>query len=708
MPNIPGTPGNDSLDGTQGDDTITGGDGNDTLNGLDGNDLLIGDDGDDVLDGGAGNDTLIGGPGNDTIYGGSGQDIAYIDDDSGHDVIDLGTSPNIKMENYETTIGPENDEPDDGYVRDVGDKLDGSGLTQDTAVILEDFRAGSVTWGTGSVDFKGVEHVYTGSGNDVLDARGMGHRTDGATGYYQERNGVGLHGGAGDDTIYGSDLRDTLDGGVGNDVIHGGAGDDLILSSPGDDTVYGGDGNDGIRWSADGGTTLNGGTAYHDVAYGGAGDADAINMLDDATGPRDIHVVITNSEQIGADGYAIDQYGNQLDFYEFNRVITGAGNDFIDASKAQVSNGIGAGIFAGDGDDTVYGSDGNDQIFAGSGANVIRGGRGDDTIYLDQYSWNPSHDTVIFRNGDGHDTIAGVQPPAVDGNGDYESLLKINISGQRDANGNPIAITDIVVDTVDVDGGTHVRFTFPSGDTIVLKGNNWSALDVNKFNTPGALGSIFDFAPICFVRGTVIACASGPVAVEDLRIGDLVQTRDHGLRPIRWIGKRHLGVEELEALPQFRPIRIRAGALGAGLPERDLSLSPQHRVLVRSAIAQRMFGTAEVLVAAKQLLGLDGITRLEAGAVDYFHFLCDDHEIVFSNGAETETLYTGAEALRSVGPAAQHEIFALFPELRDGPLGDPARPIVRGQKARQMAARHARNHRPLLDRSAESCTWSGL
>ncbi|KRW97185.1 hypothetical protein AQY21_05000 [Paracoccus sp. MKU1] len=107
------------------------------------------------------------------------------------------------------------------------------------------------------------------------------------------------------------------------------------------------------------------------------------------------------------------------------------------------------------------------------------------------------------------------------------------------------------------------------------------------------------------------------------------------------------------------------------MPTGDLVVSPQHRILARSHIAQTMFGTAEVLVAAKQLLALDGIEIAEdLSEVEYYHILFDHHEIVFSNGAETESLYTGAEALRVVGPAAAQEILALFPELRGAPASD--------------------------------------
>ncbi len=208
-----------------------------------------------------------------------------------------------------------------------------------------------------------------------------------------------------------------------------------------------------------------------------------------------------------------------------------------------------------------------------------------------------------------------------------------------------------------------------------------------------------DLAPFCFGNGTMIDTDQGPRPVEDLRSGDLVRTRDDGFQPITWIGRRRLRAAELEQQPRFRPIRIRAGALGPSIPQNDLIVSPQHRVLVRSRIAQRMYGKSEVLVPAKDLLELDGVC-VETGArgVTYHHLLFQQHEIVFSNGAETESLLPGPEALKSVGEAALNEIFSLFPDLAEvNPVrATPARPIARGRQGRRMVWRHIKNGKPLL------------
>lgn len=219
-----------------------------------------------------------------------------------------------------------------------------------------------------------------------------------------------------------------------------------------------------------------------------------------------------------------------------------------------------------------------------------------------------------------------------------------------------------------------------------------SYLSGGTFIFPGQL------AVPCFTRGTLIATPSGEIAIERLRVGDLVLTRDHGAQPIRWIGMRRLGERELAANGKLRPIRIASGALGGGLPAADLTVSPQHRILVRSKIAQRMFGQAEVLVAARQLLQVEGIDVVEGpGEVTYFHVLFDRHEVILANGAEAESFYTGPNGLRAMPPAAREEILAILPELAAGDhQPQPARALLPGRAARRMVARHLRNGRVLL------------
>ncbi|WP_425093107.1 Hint domain-containing protein [Tropicimonas sp. S265A] len=202
----------------------------------------------------------------------------------------------------------------------------------------------------------------------------------------------------------------------------------------------------------------------------------------------------------------------------------------------------------------------------------------------------------------------------------------------------------------------------------------------------------------CFTAGTRIATPNGPVLVEDLRKGDLVLTSDHGAQPVRAVLSRAVTLAELEANANLTPVMITAGALGANLPAQDLCVSPQHRMLVASPIVERMFGTAQALVSARKLCGLPGIFPTEARIpITYFHLVFDRHEVIFANGAPTESLYAGPGALAALSPEAAEELRTLFPELfqRHG-RPSSARFIPSGKQQRRLAFRHEKNGKPLV------------
>ncbi|WP_232831247.1 Hint domain-containing protein [Pseudogemmobacter bohemicus] len=202
----------------------------------------------------------------------------------------------------------------------------------------------------------------------------------------------------------------------------------------------------------------------------------------------------------------------------------------------------------------------------------------------------------------------------------------------------------------------------------------------------------------CFTSGTLLATEHGQRRIEDLQIGDTVLTMDHGSRRIEWIACRQVDSATLLRKPSLAPIRIRAGALGGGLPTEDLIVSPQHRVLVRSRLAIRMFDGHEVLVAAKHLVGIPGIEVVTDGApVTYWHLLLDQHEVVFSNGAPTETLFTGPEAMRAMSAGQREEILTLFPDCIERALAAPARQLANGRRSRSMVRRTIAHNLQLLE-----------
>lgn len=167
----------------------------------------------------------------------------------------------------------------------------------------------------------------------------------------------------------------------------------------------------------------------------------------------------------------------------------------------------------------------------------------------------------------------------------------------------------------------------------------------------------------CFTPGTRIATPKGEVAVERLRVGDRVLTRDNGIKTIRWFGQKKLDHLQLKTLRELRPIEIRAGALGGGQPERDMKVSPMHRILVRSEVARAHFGQSEVFVAAIDLVKLDGISIAEVPYVTYVHFMCDQHEVVLSDGTWSESFQPGDLSLKGMDQRQREELFGLFPDL---------------------------------------------
>ncbi|GEM_PF-1529139 len=208
----------------------------------------------------------------------------------------------------------------------------------------------------------------------------------------------------------------------------------------------------------------------------------------------------------------------------------------------------------------------------------------------------------------------------------------------------------------------------------------------------------------CFASGTLIATMKGEVRVEDLRPGDRILTMDHGFQPLRWAGSQHLCAHDLVRHEHLRPIRIRKEATGLSHLAQDLIVSPQHRIMIASKVAQRMFDSSEILIAAKQLLALDGIDIAhDIHEVTYHHILFEHHEVVFANGIHAESLYLDGEAMKALSPAGREQIVTLFPELAlPGFALQSCRPIVAGKRAEKVAFRHSKNRKPLVVLGAHS------
>ncbi len=222
-------------------------------------------------------------------------------------------------------------------------------------------------------------------------------------------------------------------------------------------------------------------------------------------------------------------------------------------------------------------------------------------------------------------------------------------------------------------GGFSAATTYAAG----VQPHSVTTADVNGDGTPDVIVadasggvSVLLNIPIaaCYLRGTRIATPAGEVAIETLRIGDAVSVHSGASRPIRWIGRRSYAGRFAARNQAVLPVLIRAGALagvlGAGLPHRDLMVSPQHAMYFDG-----------VLVPAAALVNGVSIVRLSAcDQIDYFHIEFATHDVIFAEGAPSESFLD--DNSRGLFENA-HEFALLYPDA-PAPGGFCARKVEAG------------------------------
>jgi hypothetical protein len=150
--------------------------------------------------------------------------------------------------------------------------------------------------------------------------------------------------------------------------------------------------------------------------------------------------------------------------------------------------------------------------------------------------------------------------------------------------------------------------------------------------TTGTLITLEAGAP-CYRGGTRIQTRRGEIAVEELRIGDLVQTVLGGqtglgetAAPIVWIGQRHVDCARHLQPRRVWPVGVAAGAFGPGRPHTELFLSPDHAVYVN-----------EVLIPIRYLINQSSITQVPMDQVTYYHIELPQHGVVLAQGLPAES-----------------------------------------------------------------------
>ncbi len=165
----------------------------------------------------------------------------------------------------------------------------------------------------------------------------------------------------------------------------------------------------------------------------------------------------------------------------------------------------------------------------------------------------------------------------------------------------------------------------------------------------------------CFLEGTRIATPAGERAVETLGIGDVISTADGGIAPVRWLGRRTLrpdgenGYRFADPLV-YQPIRIRAGALGEGLPVRDLLVSMDHAVLIDGLPVQ----------ACALVNGVSVIREIRLPACfTYYHVELSGHALILAEGVPAETFVDNVARMGFDNWAEHEALYGREPSIAE-------------------------------------------
>ena len=390
--------------------------------------------------------------------------------------------------------------------------------------------------------------------------------------------------------------------------------------------------------------------------------------------------------------------------------ITGtAGDDYIapDAADPALQTTEDADtVNGGEGNDTIIGGGGNDTLFGGNGDDAVSGGDGDDTISNDGAAGTDNDsmfggagaDTITYDNTSGNAYVDGGAGDDIIDMGDFNSsgVGTLNISsgvGNDSVTGFQFGVdqlyigdvdpSTIVVTKIGIDDGPFGPYdnlftvTVPGVGIFTIQDER-TFLQLTETEIRAAFVDSSEYAapvdPVCLTAGTLVSVAQGEQTVESLQIGDMVQTRDHGLQAVRWVGIRRFA-----AVGTHAPVVISKGALGN---RRALMVSPNHRMLVTGPRVEALFGEAEMLVAARDLVDGDRIYSQQGGDVTYVHVAFDQHEIIYAEGAPTESLQPLAQDAASIGGKAYQELIDIFPELQNGAMAaGVARPVLSASEA---------------------------
>ncbi|MEB8389018.1 Hint domain-containing protein [Rhodobacteraceae bacterium KMM 6894] len=213
----------------------------------------------------------------------------------------------------------------------------------------------------------------------------------------------------------------------------------------------------------------------------------------------------------------------------------------------------------------------------------------------------------------------------------------------------------IYIESVEI-GGVHVGYIV---NAPLIQGTTYTQSTVGDVNADTA-PAYRSFADVpCYAPGTLIETPSGPTPVETLKVGDLIETLDHGPQAIRWVHSGNVPLEDVDV--DAKPVLIAAGALGTGLPGMDLIVSPHHRMVVGGGGQLDGYFKAEAFAPAKSLTALKGIRHMNGKrSIKWVHFACERHEVVIANGCLSESLLLGPMVVNGLNSRERQELTVIY------------------------------------------------
>ena len=298
---------------------------------------------------------------------------------------------------------------------------------------------------------------------------------------------------------------------------------------------------------------------------------------------------------------------------------------------------------------------------------------------------SPDPDTVIFLDSDGDGEL---DPEPVSFTMEFGGTLpftnKLNGVGP---NNNDLRGEEIVILTLE--DGTRLfflrSFLFdPDGPTATTDSQDTFDIMDDFPNGAHDLQGLF----VCYVAGTLIETPTGAVAVETLKPGDQILSEASARQSVLFVGQKTFPASSLRAFPNLRPITVPKNSLAPGAPNKDLTVSPLHRILVRDAALTLLFGEDAVFVMARDLPAARPAPIVET---TYVHVLCKTHCVLKANGCESESLFPGDVALMSLSRDDRDIIKQLLGPSLDQKTAYPC--LTSKEAALWRAAVHKREKR---------------